>query len=290
MPMGKTRAIIRDREDFSELMKALKIEDIEYPPKEKIPQRKIEIVTNESNKDYQRMLSDERNLYIYEKSRNRIHDKHCICLKHLPIDDLVGIPEYMTDVKQCKTCEIESYLRIGAEDYKKHLKYEELLYEIMEATPKLLRKLYVDMRCTTRLCDANAIRIQHDDEVWKIKAINKHGHVSLSHNDYCLSYNGTRKRYHTFHIQNDSCKRTSIKNAIMVIQNYKKHRPYCEYTRREQQVIRLLKANPYETQANMADMLGVSVSTIRRTMQSLKNSETIKRNGKKRGGYWKVTM
>ena len=158
---------------------------------------------------------------------------------------------------------MRAYLRIGAEDYKKYKEYDKL-FQAMKADITRIRKMYVDLKFKTRLSDSTTIRIQYGNENWKIKLLDKHtGQVSLWHNDYKLNYDGTRKKYGTYHIQNDRCQRTSIKNAIGVITKYKSHRPLSAYTKREQQVIKIFKNNPKETQMNMANTLGVSLSTIK---------------------------
>ena len=286
----KTRGKIRDRIDYSELLFDIKTNNTEPTPEQNVSENATDNSFDENRKDFFRMLSDENNLYFYQISKDTIHEKHCEHLKRIKTENLQPLSLYDDNKKQCPHCALRAYLRIGAEDYKKYKEYDKL-FKAMNADMTLIRKIYVDLEFKTRLSDSTTIRIQNDNENWKIKLLDKHtGRVSLWHNDYKLNYDGTRKKYGTYHIQNDRCQRTFIKNAIGVITKYKSHRPLSAYTRREQQVIKILKNNPNETQMNMANALSVSLSTISRTVQTLKNSETIKRIGGKRYGYWKVTM
>ena len=267
----KTRGKIRDRIDYSKLLFEIKTNNTEFPIEQDVQDVSENVTDNsfdENRKDFFRMLSDERNLYFYQISNGTIHEKHCEQLKHIKTENLRPLSLYDNDKKQCPHCALRAYLRIGAEDYKKYKEYDK-----------------------TRLSDSTTIRIQYGNENWKIKLLDKRtGQVSLWHNDYKLNYDGTRKKYGTYHIQNDRCQRTYVKNVIGVITKYKSHRPLSAYTKREQQVIKILKSNPKETQMNMANTLGVSLSTISRAVQTLKNSKTIKRIGGKRYGYWNVTM
>lgn len=286
----KTRGKIRDRIDYSELLFEIKTNNTEFPIEQDVSENATDNSFDENRKDFFRMLSDEHNLYFYQISKGTIHEKHCEHLKRIKTENLRPLSLYDNDKKQCPHCALRAYLRIGAEDYKKYKEYDKL-FQAMKADITRIRKMYVDLKFKTRLSDSTTIRIQYGNENWKIKLLDKRtGQVSLWHNDYKLNYDGTRKKYGTYHIQNDRCQRASIKNAIGVITKYKSHRPLSAYTKREQQVIKILKNNPKETQMNMANTLGVSLSTISRTVQTLKNSKTIKRLGGKRYGYWNVTM
>ncbi len=292
MTKKSTRGKIRDRVDYSELLQNLKANDTEILIQEKIsePESETQNTSVEIDKRLLRMLSDEKVLYFYHQTKNTIHEKHCELVKKIPFDDLLSLPAYKNGKKQCPHCALQSYLRIGAEDYKKHKEYDKL-FKRMKADIKFIRKIFVELKFKTRLSDTSTIRIQYGDETWKIKLLDRStGQVSLSHNDYRLNYDGTRKKYGTYHIQNERCKLTTIQKAVSVITKYKSHRPFSAYSKREQQVIKILKKNPKETQANIAKVLGVSLSTVVRTIQSLKGSKTLKRIDGKRYGYWKITM
>ncbi len=288
MSKGNTRGKNRDREDFTELLQNLKENNTDTLVVKAIKKQKDDVVVPKTGGDFLRMRSDEKVLFFYDKLKNIIHDKHCEIAKKLPYDEVKGLPTYPRNKKQCLECALRAYLRVGAEDYKKYRQYEKL-FDIMGADIYFIRKIYIDMKCKTRLSDTDTIRIQYGDEAWKIKSLGSSGKVSLSHNDYSLYYDGTRKKYYTYHIQNDRCQRTSIQNAINVILRYKAHRPLSAYTKREQEIIKLLKKNPQMTQLNLAETLGVSLSTISKTIRSLKDSKSIRRIGGKRYGQWKIT-
>ncbi len=289
MAKKSTRGKIRDRIDYSELLSDIKNKDTEILIEE-VSQNINEIFPNEFCKDFLRMRSDEKNLFFYHKPKNTIHEKHCDNLKQIKFEDLQPLPSYKNGKKQCPHCALQAYLRIGAEDYKKHKEYDKI-FKRMKADITLIRKIYVELKFQTRLSDTSTIRIQYGDENWKIKLLDRStGQVSLSHNDYRLNYDGTRKKYGTYHIQNERCQRTTIQQAISVILKYKSHRPFSDYTKREQQVIKILKKSPKEPQIKIAEKLGVSLSTVSRTMQSLKESKTLKQMNGKRYGYWKITM
>ncbi len=288
MSKGNTRGKNRDREDFTELLQNLKENNADTLIVKAIKTQKNDVVVPKTGRDFLRMRSDEKVLFFYDKLKNIVHDKHCEIAKKIPLDEVKGLPSYPRNKKQCLECALRAYLRVGAEDYKKHKQYEKL-FEKMKADIYFIRKIYIDMKCKTRLSNTDTIRIQYGNEAWKIKSLGSSGKVSLSHNDYKLHYDGTREKYYTYHIQNDRCQRTSIQNAINVILRYKSHRPLSVYTKREQQVIKLLKKKPEMTQKQIAETLGVSVSTIGRTIQSLKETKSIKRIGGNRYGSWKIT-
>ncbi|MDD6483895.1 MAG: HTH domain-containing protein [Clostridiales bacterium] len=288
MAKKNKRGKIRDRIDYSKLLSDINTKKI--PIKKDVPKNIKNNSCDENRKDFFRMMSDEKNLYFYQRAENIIHEKHCELLKHIKLENLRPLTSYKKNKKQCPDCALRAYLRMGAEDYKKYKEYDKL-FKRMRADMGLIRKIFVELKFKTRLCDTDTIRIQYGDENWKIKSLDSRtGRVSLSHNDYRLYYDGTRKKYGTYHIQNERCRRTTFQNAVNVITKYKSHRPLSAYTEREQQVIKILKNNPKETRINMAKNLGVSVSTISRTVQTLKNSKTIRRIGGKRYGYWNITM
>lgn len=289
--MGKksTRGKIRDRTDYSELLESIKANK-EAVIEQKAPKEADNNLQNENCKAFLRMLSNEKTLYFISSDNDTIHEKHCELLKGENVENLIPLSEYKATKKQCPKCALRAYLRMGAEDYKKHKNYAKL-FGMMHANIKLIRKIFLELNFKTNLAEANTIRIQNNGESWKIKALNPNtGKISLSHNDYRLNYDGTRKKYGTYHIQNEYCKSTNLQNAIYVISNYKTHRALSAYTPREQQIIKILKSNPKETQTNIANTLGASYSTVRRTFRSLKESETLKRIGGKKHGFWKITM
>lgn len=290
MAKKSARGKVRDRIDYSELLLEIKTNDTESFTEKEVMTDADGNSRKENHKAFLRMLSDEKTLYFYHTTKNTIHEKHCDILKDIKTESLQPLTSYDNEKKQCPHCALKAYLRIGAEDYKKYKEYDNL-FKKMKADIDLIRNIYVELNFKTRLSDTSTIRIQYGDENWKIKLLESStGKVSLSHNDYRLNYDGTRKKYGTYHIQNERCKRTNIQNAINVIIKYKSHRPYSAYTKREQQVIKILKINPRETQMNIAKNLDVSLSTISRTVQSLKESKTLKRIDGKRYGYWKITM
>lgn len=281
MANSKTRCKRRERVDYSRLLGCLQNSKNDVSN----CNESVASTDNEQDKTLQRILSDENVVYLYQKTENIIHDKHCKIAQSLELKEIEGIETYDLEATQCPFCELQSYLRLGAEDYKQYKKYE-ILFEKMKLNNSFVRKLYVEMRCKTKLTAIDTIHILHGDERWKIRILNGRGRVELLHNDYMLSYYGECTRFNTYHIQMENA---SADYAIEVIAGYKKHRAYCEYTAEEQQVIRLLRQNPKATVYEMTIMLGMSVFKIIDAMKSLIASETIAAMDEDDSG-WKVTM
>lgn len=61
-------------------------------------------------------------------------------------------------------------------------------------------------------------------------------------------------------------------------------------TEREKKIIELLKNNPSLTRAKMAEILGCSDATIKRTLQSLTQKNAIRRIGSNKKGEWIITI
>ncbi len=194
--MGKTRGKNRDREDFSRLLKK-KSKGNKHTSSSKNDEKDMNIIID---KDFQRLLSDEKFLYLYEKSKNIIHDKHCKYAQAIGLKDIEGVTAYDFQAEQCPHCELRACLRMGAEDYDRYRKYEEF-FEKIRASNAFVRRLYIDMGCKTKFSAADTLHILHKDEAWKIRLLNSKGRVELSHNDYKLSYYGEFKRFNTYHVQ-----------------------------------------------------------------------------------------
>jgi len=281
MAHSKTRCKKRDRVDYSRLLRCLQNSKDDVP----ICKGTVTNTDIEQDKPLHRILSDENVVYLYQKAENIIHDKHCKIAQSLELKDMEGMKTYDFGAKQCPCCEMQAYLRIGAEDYKKYKRYEEL-FEKMKVDTSFIRKLYIEMRCKTKLTALDTIHILHGEQMWKIRLLNGRGRVELLHNDYRLSYYGECTRFNTYHIQRENA---DADYALEVIAEYKKHRAYCEYTTEEQQVIRLLRKNPKATVYEMTYELGMSVFKVTDAMKSLIASETIIAMEESDSG-WKVTM
>lgn len=290
MSKKSTRGKIKDRTDYSELLHDIKSAESEVVSKEDSAANAEKNHNPENRKALLRMLSSEQVLYFHQFPQNIIHEKHCKLLKNTKADNLKPLSEYKFGPKQCPNCALRAYLRNGAEDHKKYKEYENL-FGAMNADIKLIRKIFMEYNFKTRLTDASTVRIQNGVECWKLKLLNSaSGTVSLSHNDYKLNYDGTRKKYATYHIQNKNCVRTDIRRAIGTIMNYKPHRALSAYSNREQQILKIIKDNPRETQSNIADTLGISLSSVFRIFHKLKENGTLHRIGGNRYGYWKLTL
>ena len=59
-------------------------------------------------------------------------------------------------------------------------------------------------------------------------------------------------------------------------------------TANQQKIIDAIKANPYITQEELADRLGITKKSITANMKKLQDSELIKRIGANKNGYWQV--
>ncbi|WP_162611056.1 helix-turn-helix transcriptional regulator [Flavonifractor sp. An91] len=56
----------------------------------------------------------------------------------------------------------------------------------------------------------------------------------------------------------------------------------------EEAILRILRTNPKATQKDVVEMLGVSLATVKRLMNSLQKAGKIKRKGSNRSGSWVV--
>ena len=56
----------------------------------------------------------------------------------------------------------------------------------------------------------------------------------------------------------------------------------------EEAILRILRSNPKATQKDVVEMLGVSLATVKRLMNSLQKAGKIKRKGSNRSGSWVV--
>lgn len=56
----------------------------------------------------------------------------------------------------------------------------------------------------------------------------------------------------------------------------------------EEAILRIFRTDPKATQKDVVEMLGVSLATVKRLMNSLQNAGKIKRKGSNRSGSWVV--
>ena len=56
----------------------------------------------------------------------------------------------------------------------------------------------------------------------------------------------------------------------------------------EEAILRILRTDPKVTQKDVVEMLGISLATVKRLMNSLQKAGKIKRKGSNRNGSWVV--
>lgn len=61
-----------------------------------------------------------------------------------------------------------------------------------------------------------------------------------------------------------------------------------KFTENEQKILNELIKNPYITQMQLSEILGISKRSIIKNMKNLKNKNKIKRIGSDRKGYWEI--
>ena len=61
-----------------------------------------------------------------------------------------------------------------------------------------------------------------------------------------------------------------------------------KFTESEQKILNILIENPYITQMQLSEILGISKRSIVKNMKNLKNNKKIERIGSDKKGYWKI--
>lgn len=61
-------------------------------------------------------------------------------------------------------------------------------------------------------------------------------------------------------------------------------------SKRQNEILEHLRTQPSLTQASLSRMMGLSIATIKREFEYLKNNEIIKRNGPSNGGEWDIMI
>lgn len=165
-----------------------------------------------------RILSNEQIIYLFSENGRILHEKHCRRARKIPDEELRSLKEYDPAMKQCPECAVTAYIRIGAKDPEDMERYL-ALFDRIRMPVNLVRVMYLDMQMRTRL-RGDTIIVWHKEDVWKIRALHKKGHVQLFHNNYIVRKDGGREFTGNFHIQNGYCRDTNISYALNLIGNY----------------------------------------------------------------------
>lgn len=130
-----------------------------------------------------RIMSDEKIKFLYSKKLGVIHDKHFICAKHIPDDELEYSEDYQMNLKPCPECMLQAYIISGAKDPKEIERYLKF-FEKTGFTEECVKNIFIDNKMKTRI-SSDAMTIWHKDDTLRIKALPKKGRV------YTGSWNGT---------------------------------------------------------------------------------------------------
>ncbi len=217
--LGKraTRAIIKDRTDYTTLLTELndntvtKPVDITTPPREE-PQISL---------FRQRLLSDERIKYFYSDGA-KLHDKTCPLARKIADAELRWAEDYPIHLTPCPICEIQAYLRLGARDFSQSADYERIFKE-MQLTPKTLRRVYVHEKMNTEIITRNCLKIWCKEDVWLLNTEPKTHLLRLRHNNYHSKPDGSREFYPGFHEQM-LCKSATYAFKVIAGYTYDKHK------------------------------------------------------------------
>lgn len=166
-----------------------------------------------------RIMSDEKVKFLYSKKLGVIHDKHCMCAKNIPDDELVYLEDYQANLKPCPECMLQAYIIAGAKDPKEIDRYLNF-FEKTGLIEECVKNIFIDNRMKTRI-STDAMTIWHKEDTWRIKALPKKGRVQLFHNNYKVRANGERTFTQGFHIQSPACADTNMDYALSVIKNYR---------------------------------------------------------------------
>ncbi len=101
MAKKSTRGKIRDRVDYSDLLGDIKNSEKTILIEENTSCGEKDNPPKEKRKDYWRMRSDEKVLFFYQKSTNKIHDKHCDITKKIPLKDLMVGVKFLSKKEPC---------------------------------------------------------------------------------------------------------------------------------------------------------------------------------------------
>lgn len=194
--MGKkTRAVIREKRDYSQLLQELQRADRtpsknpETPPK---PKAKFSPYR-------QRIMSDETVKYLYSQKDRVLHDKSCPKVRDIPDDELCYTKDYLFDFLQCPLCAIKSYVRFGARDFY-HFSLYERLFQRMGFTSALARKMYIEDRMETSASN-NGLTIWGKEDSWRLEFCEGNDKPRLMHNNYRPLPDGTRVFMPGYHVQ-----------------------------------------------------------------------------------------
>lgn len=176
------------------------------------------IPVKEESEERHRIMSNEKIKYLYSKQENIIHDKHCMCAKCIPDEEMLWSEEYLSELTPCSDCMIRAYVVVGAKDPKEVDKYL-AFFEKSQMSTGQIRNIYVELGMKTRI-SMDAMTIWYKEDAWRIKNLPKKGHVQLYHNNYAIRKRGVREFTQGFHVQSPACSDTNIDYALNIIKNY----------------------------------------------------------------------
>lgn len=138
-----------------------------------------------------RILSNENVLYLYSEREKVLHEKHCPYVREIPDKELKWLKEYSPEIEQCPNCAAASYIHIGAKDSEDMDSYLSL-FDKIQIPVHLIRSMYLERQMRTRI-HRDTITVWYKNDVWKIRALSKEGHVQLYHNNYIIKNDGIRE-------------------------------------------------------------------------------------------------
>lgn len=164
----------------------------------------------------QRIMSDERVRYLYEKGGNVLHDKTCSETRKISDQDLFSSERYLNHMRPCPLCQTKAYLRLGARDFSRFADYE-AIFEQMQISPQLQRRMYVHEGMRTEYLGPGRIKLWGSEDTWILESLSGTGSLRLLHNNYRALEDGTRQFTPGYHEQMICA---SAKYAVSVIAKY----------------------------------------------------------------------
>lgn len=163
----------------------------------------------------QRVMSDETVKYLYSKSGGCLHDKSCPVARDIPDGELYCSKDYLPNIPQCPICAAKAYVRLGAKDFYNYSLYEKL-FQRMQFTPALLRRMYVDEKMQTK-ASVNGLTIWGKEDTWRLEFRDGSDTMRLMHNNYHPLSDGTRIFTRGYHRQ---VRKATAYYALTVISGY----------------------------------------------------------------------
>ena len=169
------------------------------------------------NIERQRLLSNEKIKYFWDKDEKLLHYKTCTVARHIEDKNLMYSGEYNPSMKQCPVCAMHAYVSAYAKDPESYTAYEKA-YKELGMSHRILRRMYIDCDISTRRTSDGIILI-HNGEWWKIVKGYEKGHVRLYHNNYYMK-DGQKVKCDGYHEQITERNKQNIDNILKQIIGY----------------------------------------------------------------------